>query len=216
MSDTSAPGGRTTLTIDVGPIWRGSETGGLETALGRRPGVREVAVNPVAQTATITFEPDQTSPEDLGRWVTECGYHCAGRSVPAHVCDPALAPEGHEHGPAVDAVGGAGAAAPHAGRAEAVKRSPDEVMGHGGHGEMSMAAMVADMRNRFLVAALFSIPIVLWSPIGRDVFGFDGRGPVRPARGRLHADPQPAGDLLLLLDLLHRRRPGPARSAPWT
>jgi Cu2+-exporting ATPase len=30
--------------------------------------------------------------------------------------------------------------------------SPHEVMGHGGDGEMSMAAMVADMRNRFLVA----------------------------------------------------------------
>ena len=32
--------------------------------------------------------------------------------------------------------------------------------------------MVRDMRNRFLVAAILSIPIVLWSPIGRDVFGF--------------------------------------------
>jgi Cu2+-exporting ATPase len=38
---------------------------------------------------------------------------------------------------------------------------------------MSMAAMVADMRNRFLVALLFSIPIVVWSPIGTDVLGFN-------------------------------------------
>jgi Cu2+-exporting ATPase len=45
-------------------------------------------------------------------------------------------------------------------------------MGHGGHSGMSMAAMVADMRNRFLVAALLSVPILLWSPIGREVFGF--------------------------------------------
>ena len=29
-----------------------------------------------------------------------------------------------------------------------------------------------DMRNRFLVAAVFSVPILLWSPIGREVFGF--------------------------------------------
>jgi P-type Cu2+ transporter len=36
-----------------------------------------------------------------------------------------------------------------------------------------MAAMVADMRNRFLVAALFAIPILIWSPIGKDVFGID-------------------------------------------
>ncbi|WP_239309613.1 copper-translocating P-type ATPase [Frankia sp. Cj3] len=47
----------------------------------------------------------------------------------------------------------------------------------GGHAGMSMAAMVADMRNRFLVAALFSIPILLWSAIGRDVLGFDVAAP---------------------------------------
>ena len=41
-------------------------------------------------------------------------------------------------------------------------------MGHGGHhAGMSMDDMVRDMRNRFLVAALLSIPILLWSPIGR-------------------------------------------------
>jgi Cu2+-exporting ATPase len=46
-------------------------------------------------------------------------------------------------------------------------------MGHGGHhAAMSMAAMVRDMRNRFLVAALLTIPILLWSPIGREVIGF--------------------------------------------
>jgi Cu2+-exporting ATPase len=45
-------------------------------------------------------------------------------------------------------------------------------MGHGGHGSMSMADMVRDMRNRFLVALVLSIPILLWSPIGREVIGF--------------------------------------------
>jgi P-type Cu2+ transporter len=55
--------------------------------------------------------------------------------------------------------------------------SPHETMGHGGHAGMSMDAMVRDMRNRFLVAALFSIPILLWSPIGRDVLNFDVAAP---------------------------------------
>src|SRR3546814_6214057 len=45
--------------------------------------------------------------------------------------------------------------------------TPHDLMGHGGHGAMSMEDMVADMRRRFLVAALFSVPILLWSPIGR-------------------------------------------------
>ena len=40
-----------------------------------------------------------------------------------------------------------------------------------------MAAMVADMRNRFLVAAVLSIPVLLWSPIGREVLGFEVPAP---------------------------------------
>ncbi len=57
------------------------------------------------------------------------------------------------------------------------ERSPHETMGHGSSDGMSMAGMVADMRRRFLVAALFSIPIVLWSPIGRDVLDFHVAAP---------------------------------------
>jgi Cu2+-exporting ATPase len=52
-----------------------------------------------------------------------------------------------------------------------------ETMGHGGHGAMPMDAMVTDMRRRFTVAAVLSIPILLWSPIGRDVLQFDLAAP---------------------------------------
>ena len=31
---------------------------------------------------------------------------------------------------------------------------------------MSMQAMVHEMRDRFLVALVFTIPIVVWSPVG--------------------------------------------------
>jgi Cu2+-exporting ATPase len=58
-----------------------------------------------------------------------------------------------------------------------VMRSPHEVMGHGGHEEMSMDAMVRDMRDRFLVAAVMSVPILLWSSIGRQVLHFGLPGP---------------------------------------
>jgi Cu2+-exporting ATPase len=51
-------------------------------------------------------------------------------------------------------------------------------MGHGGHSSgMSMDDMTRDMRNRFLVAALLSIPILLWSPIGREVLGYTAAVP---------------------------------------
>src|SRR5216684_491033 len=56
--------------------------------------------------------------------------------------------------------------------------SLQQVMAHGGHAGMSMdAAMVQDMRNRFLVAAVLSVPILLWSSIGRQVLHFEVPGP---------------------------------------
>jgi Cu2+-exporting ATPase len=59
-----------------------------------------------------------------------------------------------------------------------VMGSPQETMGHGGHAEMSMDAMVHDMRNRFLVAAVLSVPILLWSSIGRQVLHFSVPAPL--------------------------------------
>jgi Cu2+-exporting ATPase len=142
--------------LHVGGVQYASEKAVVESVLGRRPGVIEVDANPVAQTATIAFDPDVTSVEELSRWIEECGYHCAGRSVPGHVCDPLaqaepLAPA-HDHA--------------------AVERA-DEAhgQGHGGHAGMSMAAMVTEMRNRFLVAVLFAVPIAVWSPLGDSLFG---------------------------------------------
>lgn len=42
---------------------------------------------------------------------------------------------------------------------------------------MSMADMVRDMRNRFLVAVLLAVPVSLYSPMGRDMLGFDAAAP---------------------------------------
>ncbi|HEX8859603.1 MAG TPA: heavy metal translocating P-type ATPase [Actinomycetes bacterium] len=185
------PKEQSTAVLEVGGLNWASEKAVVETVLGRRPGVLAVEANPVSQTATVTYDPQLTSLVELRRWVTECGYHCAGRSVPTHVCDPMLEPDPPSDGHAGHHAAAATASAPpsptehaeppeHPGHApspgEAV-RSPEEVMGHGGHAGMSMAAMVADMRNRFLVAAVFSVPILLWSPIGRDVLGFSVAAP---------------------------------------
>ena len=60
---------------------------------------------------------------------------------------------------------------------ETAMRSPQEAMSHGGDDAMSMDAMVVDMRNRFLVAAVLSVPILLWSSIGRQVLHFNAPAP---------------------------------------
>ena len=140
--------------LHVGGMYRASENAVVEAVLRRRPGVVGVEGNAAAQTATVTFDPSQTSVRDLREWVEECGFHCAGRSAPGHICDPLM-----EHGDPP-------APLDHAG----VERA-DEAHGHGGHAGMSMDAMVRDMRNRFLVALIFTVPTVIWSPVGETLLG---------------------------------------------
>ncbi|MFD3741412.1 heavy metal translocating P-type ATPase [Streptomyces sp. NPDC058629] len=165
---------RSTAVLDVRGMVRASQQNTVAAVLGRRPGVLDVEVNPVAQSATVVFDPTRTSLAELRGWVTECGYHCAGQSVPSHVCDPMDEPDPPGPARAPEAVRPAPV-----GHEPEVMHSPHEATvdddghhGHGGHAGMSMAAMAADMRNRFLVAVIFSIPIVIWSPIGEEVFGW--------------------------------------------
>ena len=164
---TTAAHAAETAVLEVSGVQWASEKAVIETVLGRRPGVVAVEANPVAQTATVTYDPARTSVAELSGWIRDCGYHCRGQSVPRHIvcCTPCSSPPPRTTSPRRSA-----------------KRRPHEMMGHGGHaghgqGGMSMAAMVADMRNRFLVAAVLSIPVLLWSPIGRQVLGFTVAAP---------------------------------------
>lgn len=36
----------------------------------------------------MRYDPERTSIAELKRWVEERGYHCAGKSVPGHICSP--------------------------------------------------------------------------------------------------------------------------------
>jgi Cu2+-exporting ATPase len=194
-------GKQATVVLEVSGVQWATSKNVAEAVLSRRPGVLEVEVNPVAQTATVTYDPERTSVVELAGWVRDCGYHCAGQSVPEHICDPLAEPaahaEKHDHLhpghqiPADDHHSGhqqvitdapAEQTKPiptlHADHAAGTPMAPQHAMGHGGHhGGMAMDDMVRDMRNRFLVAALLSIPILLWSPIGRQVIGFSVPAP---------------------------------------
>jgi P-type Cu2+ transporter len=182
---------RSTAVLEVSGVQWASSKNVTEAVLSRRPGVLEVAANPVAQTATVTYDPSRTSVAELAGWVRDCGYHCAGQSVPEHICDPLAEPAAHasrhDHLDATHAVpindhdsghGHVSTATSHIDHDAHAPVTPPEAMRHGGHhAAMSMDDMVRDMRNRFLVAALLSIPILLWSPIGREVIGFTAPAP---------------------------------------
>ncbi len=214
------------LVVEVRGLQWATSKAVVEHVLLQRPGVAAVEANPVAQTASVSFDPSVTSVEQISGWVRDCGYHCRGESVPDHVCYPmgeepvraAGAPRetGGGHPPSGHIHPGAAhpqeqvrpvehdhqrmrpghapeAAEPlvehahppadlHAGHGTGphgeMPRTPQEMMGHGGHhAGMSMDDMVKDMRNRFLVAAVLSIGVTLWSPMGRNMFGFTAPTP---------------------------------------
>ena len=164
-----AGAGRATAVLQVAGVHWATSKNVAEAVLSRRPGVFSVEANPVAQTATVTYDPERTDLVQLRDWVRECGFHCAGQSVPRHVCDPMAEPGAAAgHGEHRDE---------HAHEHQMPMGTPHDAMGHGGHGAMSMADMARDMRNRFLVALLLSVPIALYSPMGRDLLGFEAAAP---------------------------------------
>jgi len=186
-----------TSTVEVGELVSSLSAAGVQRQIAALPGVHHVDVNYVAGSATVHHDETKTSREDIRRRIIECGYHCRGEMLPAHVCPPeghAGAHSGHaghdEH--AAHAAHGhaahAAAAAPASTLVTTKAPSPAPHAGHAGHGGegahqmsdmmhdmghapgMSMQDMANDMRNRFLVALLFAIPVFLYSPMGK-MFG---------------------------------------------
>ncbi len=165
----------------------------VEKRLRQHPGIHHVDANYLNCTATVHYDESVISLAEIKALVGECGYHCTGESLPEHVCkpdDPAPpAPptthEGHE-GHAMPAAPTAPAAehTEHAGHTAAP--AMDEHAGHEmageeaamahemGHGPgMSMEDMVRDMRNRFFVAFILTIPVFLYSPLFYRLFNFE-------------------------------------------
>lgn len=150
---------RDSTVLSVEGMQFASEQHRVTSHVGHLDGVTDVEMNPVSQSATITFDPDVTSAELLAAAVTECGYHCAGRPMPEHLCEPADTTHAatHDH--------------------TQVEHAGHEHGGHDHGGGMSMDAMIADMRIRFFVSILFGIPVTLYSTLGRDVLGYHTGAP---------------------------------------
>ena len=172
MTAADEPLSNMTAVVEIAGVQWATSKNVVERVLLGRPGVLNVDANPVAQTANVTFDPTRTNLEELRTWIQDCGLHGRGQSVPNHICDPMDEPHAAHHDTHPEEH-----PASHTDRAAGPTASPHDAMGHGGHATMSMEDMVRDMRNRFLVAAFLSIPIMLWSPIGSEVLGFDTAAP---------------------------------------
>ncbi len=153
-----------TVTLEVGGLISTLSALGVQKQLARQPGVNKAEVNYVSQSATVTFDEKVTNLKVLKRKVRECGYHCAGERLPRHVCEPedppgeaqAKAPPAQDHRRHATHV------------IPAAKEPKVDAMAHEmGHGAgMDIADMVKDMRNRFLISLIFTIPIFAMAPMG--------------------------------------------------
>ena len=173
-----------TATLDVGGMLAMLDYQAVEKQLSRIPGVQRATASIASNSATVEYDETVTSVAALKDKINECGFHCTGQIMPKHVCEP--------H-PGMPAVGGApmrpadskpiAAARPtpkphvHAPAAVPMSRDMAHEMGHGAG--MDMQAMARDMRNRFWISLVFSVPIFLYSPMGVDLislkppFGMD-------------------------------------------
>jgi Cu2+-exporting ATPase len=121
----------------------------VEKQLRRMPGVLRATASIASNSATVEYDETITSVAALKDKINECGFHCTGQIMPKHVCEPR---------PGMPA-----AAQP---PVPPMAHDMAQEMGHGAG--MGMQAMVRDMRNRFWISLVFSVPIFAYSPMGMD------------------------------------------------
>lgn len=164
-----------TATIEIGGLLSALSSLGIEKQLAKLPGIHKAEVNYVGGSATVAYDETIIDLKTIKHKVHECGYHCAGEQMPKHVCVPEdppaaaagiaippMAHVGHEHEGRTAHAGHEMPALPAApaGKAEAMAHE----MGHGAG--MDMHTMARDMRNRFWVALVFTVPVFIYSPMG--------------------------------------------------
>ncbi len=127
----------TTAVIDIGGMLSAVDEQVVEAFVRRQPGLKSILVNRAADRATVTFDPTKTNLAAIAEAIRACGFHCRGESLPNHVCRLEAPPGRATHADHEDM--------------------------HAGH---DAAAMATDMRNRFVVALFFALPIFLLHPMG--------------------------------------------------
>jgi Cu2+-exporting ATPase len=168
-----------TVTLEVGGLVSILDFAAVEKRLAGFPGVHGVAINAGSSTASVQYDERRTSPEKLAAGIEACGFHCRGEMAPRHICmpDSVVVSPGSSRAPSQMGLEG------HRNR-ETSTQEPDEQPRHGppkaaavpthdavahemGHGAgMDMQDMVRDMRNRFWISLVFTLPIFALDPMG--------------------------------------------------
>ena len=147
-----------TINMVLGGLFGALDHAAITKRVGTVKGVASVAMNAASASASVTFDEAVIDEAALRREIESCGFHCRGEAVPKHLCEAEVATHDH-HG----MEGHTGHAKP----SKTVHSSHDEMSHEMGHGAgMDMQDMVRDMRNRFLISLVFTLPIFAMDPMG--------------------------------------------------
>src|SRR5216684_4510098 len=144
----------------------------IEKNLGKLEPIKQVEASYVSQSVTITYDESKLSEAQLREMVKDCGFACgepltrfpgprgtvSPRTEAAHA-HRTMVPPAMEHR--------AEASAPAKMDMGIVDHS---MMGHDMSDPAMARAMEADMRNRFFVSLVLTIPVILYSPLGVNLF----------------------------------------------
>lgn len=156
-----------TITVDVSGFRTPLDPLVIEKHLRGLKGVRKATANFASATASIDYDPATVGAAELEQAVRDCGFHCRGEVAPRHVCTPGE--DTVAHGPGRHDHTGHDGAAP-----KAAEHADNDDMASMGHGPgMDMQAMARDMRNRFVVSLVFTIPIFFLAPMGMEAMRVD-------------------------------------------
>jgi P-type Cu2+ transporter len=151
----------------------------IEKNLSKLDGIALVEASYVSQTVTVTYDETRLSDTQLKELIKDCGFLCGDPW--SETSNPALSSQlstlhammpHAEHMSAMEHVDGHHAALVSQPTAPPTAH-PMEGMGPMEHdmSDPAMArAMEADMRNRFFVSLVLTIPVVLYSPLGTSLF----------------------------------------------
>ncbi|MEO8680874.1 MAG: heavy metal translocating P-type ATPase, partial [Vicinamibacterales bacterium] len=159
-----------TSVIDIHDMLSVLSVDEVEKRIRRVPGVGSATVNYAAGNATVRYDETRLEVADIKSAVRQRGYEPAAQSA-------APATDGHAgHTAPVAALAAATASAAPADQAHEGHSKPGaqpamaadmaHEMGHSGH---DLPAMVRDMRNRFWICLMFTVPIFVYAPMG-DMF----------------------------------------------
>lgn len=177
-----------TTTLDVADLISVLDFAGVQKRLAALPGVSAVEMTAASSSVTLTYDPARTDAAAIAAEINACGFNCRGETVPKHLClpDRTAVPPDTPKAPSA-AVPTKDVHAGHTGMTPAAMAAMDESpadkksgmakdamareMGHGSGRDMQ--GMVRDMRNRFIICLVFTLPIFALAPmgIGAPLFG---------------------------------------------